>query len=193
MKFLRALYYSTTTFIYAVLTFVCGAMVFGLVLGFLTGQQSWTGYNLIRLCLLSLAGYVLWRITIKRWNQAQPSSAARTPIAELGRGEFYSRVTGTTFTNPNGTDRQQAIRQHCTSGAPLRLVREPDNEFDAAAIAVYCEGAQIGYLPSHLTNEYAADIDAGHIEMSARVKEVTGGSGNKPSLGVNIIVRIKER
>ena len=33
-----------------------------------------------------------------------------------------------------------------TSGMPLRLVREPENEFDRDAIAVYAEGEKIGYV-----------------------------------------------
>jgi hypothetical protein len=48
-------------------------------------------------------------------------------------------------------------------GAPLRLVREPDNRHDPHAIAVFARGAQqlSGYVPRGYAKRLAKLLDAG--------------------------------
>ncbi|MDF2615438.1 MAG: hypothetical protein K0Q47_93 [Sedimentibacter sp.] len=70
------------------------------------------------------------------------------------------RVVGTTHKNPNGTSRQEII-SHLTKASKITLVREPDNEYDKNAIAVYANEKQIGYLSSAYAATFAPKIDAG--------------------------------
>ena len=88
-------------------------------------------------------------------------------------------VAGTGFKNRDGTDRAAIIRDHVRDGMSVRLVREPDNEHDINAIAVYIEAGgifgfgkrerQIGYIKASRSNTLAAKLDAGE-DVSGKVK-----------------------
>ena len=129
----------------------------------------------------------------RRWRQGAANGGA-LPMhdGKLASGEFYSSVVGVSHKNPDGSDRQAHIKKYCKAGAPLTLEREPQNPHDPNAIAVLCNGVQIGYLRGRMAQEYAESIDDGQIEMTARVKEVTGGTAGRESLGVNIVVTLRE-
>jgi len=45
------------------------------------------------------------------------------------------------------------------SGEPVRLIREPDNPYDDKAIAIYCKGDRIGYVPKNNNAIFANLID----------------------------------
>lgn len=59
--------------------------------------------------------------------------------------------------------------QALTRGMPLRLVREPDNEFDSDAIAVYADGEKIGYV---------ANSDRTRFKMTSSASELKDKIGN---------------
>ena len=70
------------------------------------------------------------------------------------------------------------------------LVREPRNEVDANAIAVYRRGlifkAQLGYLSADIASQLASRMDAGE-QITATVIEVTGGGLlSRRNVGVNL-------
>lgn len=46
-------------------------------------------------------------------------------------------------------------------GASVELVREPDNPFDANAVACHIDGVKCGFVPSAQAERLAADLDAG--------------------------------
>lgn len=48
---------------------------------------------------------------------------------------FYSKVSGVTFKNSDGTERQRII-ENCHTGEVLLLVREPDNKYNPRAVKV---------------------------------------------------------
>lgn len=101
---------------------------------------------------------------------------------------FHSKVAGVTYDNPDGTGRQDLIRQ-CRAGDRLRLRREPDNRYDSNAVAVGTDsGAQIGYLSSNLAAELAPLLDRGG-RVDVEISEVTGG-GDERALGVNILMAV---
>lgn len=56
-----------------------------------------------------------------------------------------------------------------TRDTPLRLVREPDNEFDSDAIAVYADGEKIGYV---------ANKDYTRFKMTSSASELKDKIGN---------------
>ena len=86
---------------------------------------------------------------------------------------FKIPVVGVTFPNPNGSDRQQFIKQ-CRPGETIRLIREPDNPHDPLAVAVLrANDQQVGYLPRGDRLAYHLDRGGG---ARARVFRRTGGS-----------------
>lgn len=110
----------------------------------------------------------------------------------------YSKIAGVTMRNDNGIERQDIIAARCEEGDALALVREPDNEFDYNAIAVYHIGGdgkafQLGYIGAELAEEMAERLDDG-APVTARITDITGGKPGKPTLGVNIeITKYRKR
>ncbi len=118
-------------------------------------------------------------------NIAQPQSAISCRVQELFKYEeeikdtseyagithmarFNTKVVGVTFEN------RQAALQNLEAGSELLLMREPENEFDAHAIAVKTlEGLQLGYLNHRLAQRISRVMDAG-IPYSAAIKAITG-------------------
>ena len=70
------------------------------------------------------------------------------------QGEWFDgKVAGTTHRNPDGTSRQQ-IALTLAPHDELTLQAEPDNPWDANAIAVLTAGGeQLGYLEARLARE----------------------------------------
>lgn len=104
---------------------------------------------------------------------------------------FYSKIYGTSQRNRDGTSRQAAIRKHCYPSAPLDLIREPQNKHDSNAIAVFYDDSQLGYLSADVAWEYAQRIDNGTIKLSARIEDITGGTSDSKTLGVNIRIQVQ--
>ena len=109
---------------------------------------------------------------------------------------FHSKVAGVTAKNDDGRQRQHYIRTYCRAGMPLRLVREPSNQFDKNAIGAWITArafifftseVQIGYIGADVAAELAPHMDRGE-SVTAAISEVTGGIGHKKNLGVNIVV-----
>lgn len=99
--------------------------------------------------------------------------------------DFDSKVVGVTRHNHDGSDRQ-VIAGECRAGEELTLRREPDNAQDANAVAVFrANGDQVGYLSASVAEQLAPLLDA-RAPITAVVSEVTGGTEEKPTLGVNI-------
>ena len=112
--------------------------------------------------------------------------------------EFFTSVVGVTFSNTDGSSRQAAIKR-LRGGDMLHLEHHPDNPHDSNAIAVMfsyrrwfrTHTAQIGHLNAELAERIVLDFDQGK-RVQARVKEVTGGTRQKPTLGVNIALYVSD-
>lgn len=108
----------------------------------------------------------------------------------LARGEyeniadaesFHTKLAGVTF------EGRQEVIARLTPGAVLRVVRQPDNTFDANAIAVVDPtGQQVGFFNRRLAAALAPLIDSG-AAFEVTVTDVTGG-GEDASRGVNLLV-----
>jgi hypothetical protein len=99
--------------------------------------------------------------------------------------DLESKVVGVTRHNHDGSDRQDIARD-CRAGDPLVLRREPDNAQDKNAVAVFREnGDQVGYLSASVAERLAPLLDA-DAPFTAVVSEVTGGTEDRPTYGVNI-------
>ncbi len=94
---------------------------------------------------------------------------------------FHTKLAGVTF------EGRQDVIAGLEPGTPLRLVREPDNAYDANACAVHdARGVQVGFLNRRLAAVLSPVLDAG-VEYDAEVTDVTGGQDGQ-SLGVNVLV-----
>ncbi|MDR3687008.1 MAG: single-stranded-DNA-specific exonuclease RecJ [Coriobacteriia bacterium] len=94
---------------------------------------------------------------------------------------FHTKLAGVTF------EGRQGVLERVSAGTPLRLVRQPDNPYDANAIAMFDpQGDQVGFLNRRLAAALAPTVDAG-VEYDVEVTDVTGGEGDR-SLGVNVLL-----
>jgi hypothetical protein len=100
---------------------------------------------------------------------------------------MYSKLSGVTHHNPDGTSRQEIIAELCYKDQPLMLVRQP-NQYSYDNIGVYI-AFEIGYINPELAGQLAAILDEGG-EIEARISDITGGSADKPILGVNVMFHI---
>ena len=98
----------------------------------------------------------------------------------------FAKVAGVTFPNNDGSERQAIIRR-CKAGEHLILRHEPDNKYSDFAIQVLREnGEQLGYAPEYLAERICQEIEAGYKAMGV-IKNVNGGTRDKPSHGVNFL------
>lgn len=95
---------------------------------------------------------------------------------------FHTKLAGVTF------EGRQDVLVRLSPGAPLRLVRQPENQYDANACALFDpHGEQVGFLNRRLAAALTPAIDSG-VEYDVEVTEVTGGDAEGRSLGVNVLV-----
>jgi hypothetical protein len=102
---------------------------------------------------------------------------------------IYSKLSGVTRNNPDGSARQEIISELCYNGQLLWLLREP-NQYSYNNIGVYV-AFQIGYVNPELADEIAPLLDEG-LHVDAQVVELTGGTPEKPTQGVNVAFTIYE-
>ena len=104
-------------------------------------------------------------------------------LADISQApSFHTKVVGVTF------DGRQEGLVGLEQGEELLLVREPDNPHHPGAIAVLrAGGVRIGYLKRLIAAAIAPEIDRG-ANYGAVVSGLTGGTAEKASRGVNILV-----
>lgn len=94
---------------------------------------------------------------------------------------FHTKLAGVTF------EGRQDVVAALEPGTPLRLERQPGNEYDPCACALFDpSGRQVGFFNRRLAAVLAPVIDAG-VEYDVEVTDVTGGAEGA-SLGVNVLV-----
>lgn len=94
---------------------------------------------------------------------------------------FHTKLVGVTF------EGRQDVVARLEHGTPLRIERQPDNEYDPNAVAVFePHGAQVGYLNRRLATVLAPVLDAG-VDYDVEVADITGGDEGQ-SQGVNVLV-----
>lgn len=94
---------------------------------------------------------------------------------------FHTKVVGVSF-----GERQRAAAG-LAPGQPLRLVREPENPHDPAAVRVETvDGCVLGYLRAGLARHLAEALDQG-VRYTATVSALTGGEEGQHR-GVNLFL-----
>ncbi len=102
---------------------------------------------------------------------------------------IFSKLQGVTRTNPDGSERQDVIAELCYPEQPLLLLREP-NQYSYNNIGVYI-AYQIGHVNPELADILAPLIDQGSL-VKAQITEITGGTEDKPTRGINVSFIIHE-
>lgn len=101
--------------------------------------------------------------------------------------KYNSKLVGVTF------EGRQAVISQLKGGEQLRCRREPDNQYDANAVAVDVsldnEWLPIGYIAKDKNQEIAKSMDGGE-EIKITLSNITGGNGK--SFGINIELDYKE-
>jgi len=107
--------------------------------------------------------------------------------------EERTKIAGVTRDDPaTGINRQDIIRRYVRPGTRLIPRLEPDNPADPAAVALWLEHAgqwfHLGYIPKNRAGDVAQRLRAGR-QLEISVTAVTGGVRDKPTRGVNILIR----
>ncbi|MES2173845.1 MAG: HIRAN domain-containing protein [Pseudomonadota bacterium] len=99
-------------------------------------------------------------------------------------GKSYTiGIVGESKKNIDGSSRQTIIKR-CHEGQRVRLVAEPDNPYDGAAIFVCTErGEGLGYI-SRDHNEWIGKKLAKGQLLDSRIYAVIGGDKERRSVGV---------
>lgn len=108
-------------------------------------------------------------------------------LATLTKKEisYHTKAVGVTF---EGRQDTLAMLKEDT---PLRLVREPENEYDPNAIAIEAkldEWKPVGYIAMLKNQILANEMDAG-THVTCKLASVTGGEDK--NLGLNIFIKYK--
>ena len=108
-------------------------------------------------------------------------------LATLTKKEisYHTKAVGVTF------EGRQEVLATLKEDTPLRLVREPENEYDPNAIAIEAEVGEwkpVGYIAMLKNQTLANEMDAG-TTVRCKLASVTGGEDK--NLGLNIFIQYK--
>jgi hypothetical protein len=99
----------------------------------------------------------------------------------------FAKVAGVTFPNDDGSERQSVLK-NCRVDEPLVLQHDPKNAFSKFATKVMrVDGQQLGYMPEYLAERMFRELKLGY-KASAMLKDLTGGTPDRPTRGANFIV-----
>ena len=102
---------------------------------------------------------------------------------------IYSKLQGVTRTNSDGSERQDVIAELCYQGQRLLLMRAP-NQYSYNNLDVYV-AYQVGQVNPELAELLAPILDEGGI-VRAQITDITGGTEEKPTRGVNVEFTVYE-
>lgn len=115
--------------------------------------------------------------------------------------KIKTKVVGVSYNNDDGSSRQALIKQHVRRGDQVHFLYKPISQ-DPNAVQVLARErkgclsfgkpkfVQIGYLRSEMAADLHEDVQANKV--TGRVMQVTGGSRDKKTVGVNIELTIKK-
>lgn len=116
----------------------------------------------------------------------------------MAQKEIKTKILGVSKKDPkSGLNRQEIIKKHVKPGTDLIARLEPDNPVDPNAVAIWLvqPGRFFGkteYHLGYLSEEWAAKLAPvlrQGVNLKIDVLGVTGGTKDKESYGVNIVIR----
>jgi len=142
------------------------------------------------LLLASAVGYWLYRLGLRFGRDKAIDDVAKTYgdklIGAPQANEVELSVWGEEQANVDGSSRQEIIGR-LREGDEIELVRHP-GDHDTNMIAVVSEKGEIGRLTQGDAATLAPYLDRGG-RVKAQVSAVRGGTKDRPSLNVWILVR----
>jgi len=105
---------------------------------------------------------------------------------------IHTKIVGVERKNDDGSDRQTLIKRNAKLGQYLKLKPEPLNKFDPNAIGIWWNDVQYGYISSDLAKDVKRLLDE-HEYVHAVLMNITGGTSDKPSHGVNIDLFVADK
>lgn len=139
-----------------------------------------------------LCGHELQVLARKVYAQppAEPAPKAQ-PATTRTVKHFHSKIVGVTHKNADGSSRQ-AIIGKCTPLEKLTLENDEHNPHDPNAVMVLrSNGKQLGFMNTTLASEIVSKSQRGY-RYAVFVKNITGGTLGKESLGVNILIVVAD-
>lgn len=115
------------------------------------------------------------------YDNAMRQEAEEEDYYEEDYNFFNSKIVGTTF-YPKAAEIIPTLKHQDL----LILKREPENEYDENAIAVYKDEDKIGHIPAHTAIQLAKLMDEG-TKVTCNVEEVTGGGNFNHGCNIKII------
>jgi len=104
----------------------------------------------------------------------------------------FAKVAGVTFPNDDGSERQTILGK-CKVGEQLILRHDADSVYSMFAIQVLrTNGEQLGHAPEYLAERIHEEEEAGYKVIGV-LKDLTGGSRDKPTRGANFVVFFLDR
>jgi len=104
--------------------------------------------------------------------------------AQMRLRHGFAKVTGVTFPNSDGSERQRIIAK-CNVGEWLTFQHDPDNQYsDIAMNIMRTTGEMIGHTPEYIAERIVDETEDGY-QVFGLVVDVTGGTWTKPTRGVN--------
>lgn len=163
-------------------------------------------------CLFNGSGVIVERLPEGRTGQAPQPTAKGAPrqvgtpppavinrVDEIPWEQWHNppagviklesiKIAGVTHNNADGTSRQE-ILSRMKQWETIDLVREPANEYDKNAVALFGGMGQVGYVPTQRAVQIAAMLDHG-AKALAKLSGLYGGAGEK-SWGASVDIHIQ--
>lgn len=90
------------------------------------------------------------------------------------------------ITKIQGVSYHQDTLKKCKTGDTLKLKREPNNQYDKYAVAIYTQNNELlGYINKYHNMRLNLDLDSG-LEFGVEIKAITGK--DKETWGCNIVI-----
>lgn len=103
----------------------------------------------------------------------------------------FTNLAGVSHNNPDGSSRQEIIAG-LKPGDYLKIHHDENNSYDKNALRVLTEdGRQIGFIPAYLAEILVEDWTKRvpqKVRVGAHVLRITGGTDDRPTMGVNIVL-----
>ena len=111
--------------------------------------------------------------------------------------EIKSKIAGVSFKNNNGTSRQELIRKYCKPGLALVLQPDPANPHgNGTAVEILVSTPtglqQIGFVRDTDLDDQLAEVITNEQRVDCNILNITGGTKESPTIGVNVIYRVYE-
>lgn len=171
------------------LNLAVGIVVVSLLVGFLT-------YALFGVWVLLVIITVFAVVIVRHFMEPDYDDGKKQRIKSPSHfngpvRQFHTKIVGISQKNPDGSSRQKILSK-CSVGDRLELRWDRFNKYDRNAIEVVTsDGKQLGFLSKELAKKVAPQISNG-VRAFAIIKDITGGTKEKKTLGCNIEVMIVE-